>query len=81
MKTSISLADIVDCPKHRRSPYVITHVSQTQFSVSRYYGGCTYRSESYTYLPHTDELIRDDVLRWMQKKRQSKAKVETKSLL
>lgn len=52
------------CPLHRRTPYGITNVRMSQFSVARYSGGCKYNGESYTYLPDTDELIRDDVLKW-----------------
>ena len=53
----------------RNTPFLIQGVSSTQFSVSRHYGGCTYNGKYYTYLYDTDELIRDDVLKWVKKYR------------
>lgn len=61
------LIGVEDCGLHTRTPYGMSHVSQTQLSIARHYGGIKYNGESYTYLPLTDELIRDDVLRWKQK--------------
>lgn len=55
------------CPLHRKTPYGMTNVSMTQLSIARHYGGIKYNGESYTYLPKTDELIRDDVLKWQTK--------------
>jgi len=49
----------------------MTNVSMTQLSIARHYGGCTYQGDSYTYLPHTDELIRDDVLKWQRKQKRA----------
>ena len=43
-------------------PDEIHHVSQSQFSIARYYGGCTFQGASYTYDPVRDVLIRRDVL-------------------
>lgn len=57
------------CGLHRRTPYGMTNVSMTQLSIAKYCGGCKFQGESYTYLPHTDELIRDDVLEWQQKQK------------
>jgi len=42
-------------------------VSALVFKIARHYGGITYNGDSYTYLPKTDELIRDDVLKWKRK--------------
>jgi hypothetical protein len=42
-------------------------VSQSQFSISRYSGGCTINGKSFTYLPDDDMLVRDDVLKWLVK--------------
>lgn len=36
----------------------------TQFSIARFSGAITFNGDTFTYLPDTDELIRDDVLRW-----------------
>lgn len=55
------------CPLHRRSPFLIRSVSSSYFSVARHYGGCKIQGEDYTYRPATDELIRNDVLQWIQK--------------
>lgn len=43
------------------TPERICHVSQTQFSVARHYGGCTLNGRSYIYDPTTDTLVRADV--------------------
>jgi hypothetical protein len=43
-------------------PDEIHHVSRSQFSVARYYGGCTYQGVSYAYDRSRDVLIRRDVL-------------------
>lgn len=51
------------------TPYVIDGVSQSQFSVARHYGGCTYGGREYYYIPTTDELIREDVVKWVTKRR------------
>ena len=55
------------CPLHRKTPFGMTNVSMTQLSIARHYGGIKYNGESYTYLPKTDELIRNDVLKWQTK--------------
>lgn len=61
------LDDLEKCPLHRRTPFGITNVTATQFSIARYYGAVKFNGDSYTYLPDTDELIRDDVLRWKKR--------------
>ena len=38
-------------------------VSMTQLSIARYSGAITVDDKRYTYMPETDELIRDDVLK------------------
>lgn len=50
---------------HRDTPFLIRYVSQTQFSIARHYGGAKYNGSDYTYIPTTDELIRDDVLKFV----------------
>lgn len=69
MKTE--LYGIEKCGLHRRTPYGMTNVSMTQLSIARFYGGCKFNGEDYTYIPTTDELIRNDVLNW--KKKQERA--------
>ena len=68
------LEGLEECGLHRRTPYGMTNVSQTQFSIARYYGGLKFQGDSYTYLRETDELIRDDVWRWKRKKKREAAK-------
>lgn len=43
------------------APEEIHHVSQTQFSVARHFGGCTFQGQRYIYDASTDRLIRADV--------------------
>ena len=47
----------------------MTGVSQTQLSIARHFGGIFFNDEHYRYFPDTDELIRDDVVRWMKKQK------------
>jgi hypothetical protein len=75
--TDIDLEMLAACDLHRRTPYVVRGVSQTQLSVARHYGGCTYNGQVYVYQPLTDELIRNDVLKCvmrLRKKPKSKPK-------
>jgi len=66
------LEGLEDCPLHRRTPFGMTDVSRGMFSVARYAGGCKFNGEHYTYFPDTDELVRDDVLKWQKKQKQKK---------
>lgn len=43
------------------APEEIHNVSQSQFSVSRHFGGCTYIGQLYIYDAGQDRLIRRDV--------------------
>lgn len=43
------------------APDEIHHVSQSQFSVARHYGSCTYMGQPYIYDAGQDRLIRRDV--------------------
>lgn len=53
----------------RETPFLIKCVSLGFFSIARYYGGATYNGQEYTYIHATDELIRNDVLKWITKLR------------
>lgn len=44
-------------------------VSNTQLSIARYYGGTKVNGVHYTYIPESDELVRDDVLKMVMKNR------------
>ncbi len=66
MMPAITTEHVSDCPLSRATPFAIGNVSMTQFSVARFSGGCKINGESYTYiLPH-DQLVRDDVLKWLK---------------
>jgi hypothetical protein len=42
----------------RDTAYMITGVSHTQFSIARHYGGISWNTHYYRYIPETDELVR-----------------------
>lgn len=56
----------------RETPFLICGVSQTYFSIARFYGEANFNGSHYTYLSDTDELIRDDVLKFVMKLRKPK---------
>ena len=58
----------------RDTPFIIAHVRHSQLSVARHYGGARYNGWAYTYMPATDELIRDDVLKWVSRRRRMQKK-------
>lgn len=58
----------------RKTPFVIRGVSQSQFSIARYYGGLKFNGSDYTYFPEADELVRDDVVKFITKLRKPKKK-------
>ena len=74
------LKDLDDCPLHRKSPFGITNVTQTQFSIARYYGGINFNGSIYIYHPYTDELIREDVMKWRAKELKKKHKKQSENL-
>jgi hypothetical protein len=61
---------------HIRAPYLISGISHGIFSIARHYGGMKYQGCSYTYIPESDECVRDDVLKFVTKLRKPK-KVKT----
>jgi len=62
-------------PLSKTTPFAIAGVSTGQLSVARHYGGCRYMGQGYSYIPTTDELVRDDVVAWLAKHRKAQAKV------
>lgn len=48
----------------QEAPERIYGVSQSQFSIARYYGGCKAYGETYHYDANTDSLVRMDI--WQQ---------------
>lgn len=60
----------------RDAPFAIQGVSHGMFSVARHYGGMKYNGHRYNYIPTTDELIRDDVIKWLAKHRKANKPTE-----
>lgn len=58
----------------RATPFVICGVSRSQLSIARFYGGCKFQGRNYSYIPTTDELLRDDVVTWLAKHRKAQRK-------
>lgn len=63
------------------APEKIYHVSQTQLSIARYYGGCSFNGHGYTYNPVDDTLTRNDVLKGEIKTKKQLAKAEKERIL
>lgn len=59
----------------RATPFVICGVSRSQLSIARFYGGCKFQGRNYSYIPTTDELLRDDVVKWLAKHRKAQQKL------
>ena len=57
-----------------RTPLVIASASKTEFARSCKAGAMRYRGVGYTYLPKTDEMIRDEVLKLVRARRRDLAK-------
>jgi len=53
------------CQLPDNPPWLYRNVSQTQLSIARFSGGCRVNGRMYYYNPLTDELVRDDVLKWL----------------
>lgn len=62
----------------KKTPYIIQNVSETQLSIARYFGGCRYDGVYYTSIPVADEIVRNDVLKWIIKYRKDKEAKEKK---
>ena len=45
------------------NPERIHHVSHTQLSIARFYGGCKYNGDDYIYIPSEDVLVRADIFK------------------
>jgi hypothetical protein len=72
------LDDLDACPLHRKTPFGVTNVSMTQLSIARYYGTINFNGYNYIYYPDTDELIREDVMKWKAKQLKAKHKKNEK---
>jgi hypothetical protein len=56
----------------RTTPFPIQGVSQGMFSIARHYGGAKFNGSDYAYIPEHDELVRDDVVKFVAKMRKPK---------
>lgn len=74
--SEVELAALQTTSLTRDTPFIIQGVSNTQLSIARHYGGCRFQNREYRYIPHTDELIRDDVVKWLVKFQKDKRKQE-----
>lgn len=79
MSEKTALDGVGNCGLHKRTPYGITNVSMTQFSIARHYGGIKFNGDHYVYLPDTDELIREDVLRWQKQEAKKRKAINENS--
>ncbi len=70
--TDAEATELQNTKLSRNTPFIIQGASSSQFSIARHYGGCKYRGRLYIYIPTTDELIRDDVLKWATSSRKPK---------
>ena len=79
MQTAIPDADLLalqfaGLPVVQHAPFLITGVSSSIYSTARHAFGATVQGYAYTYLPDTDELIREDVAKWLRKRRADEAR-------
>jgi hypothetical protein len=56
---------------HKRTPYVMHNVSAGQLSIARHSGLIMFNGETYIYFAEFDELVRDDVLAFVHKRRRA----------
>lgn len=61
------------------APERILHIRQTQFSIARFYGGCTFKGHHYVYNPQDDSLTRYDIFQAEAKKRREEKAAERKA--
>jgi hypothetical protein len=78
--TELEYADLLIRDIDKSTPLAICHVSKTQFSIARYSGGCKYQGKYYGYNYDTDELIREDVIKAVEKMRREAKKKEKKQI-
>ncbi len=64
-----------------KAPEIIYHVSYTQLSIARYYGGCTFNGHYYVYNKDDDTLTRDDILRAETKHKNQQIKKKKQAAL
>lgn len=82
-RTSYMTEDEVQAAQalHKRAPFALCNVSHGYFSIARHYGGLTFQGCGYTYMNGHDECIRDDVLKFVAKRRKEEAKAATRAVM
>lgn len=60
----------------QKPPERFYHISTTQLSIARHYGGCRFNGVEYIYDPTTDTLIRGDVLQREQRAKREEEKAK-----
>jgi hypothetical protein len=55
----------------RSTNVAYANVSSTQFSIASHYGGVKINGKHYVYNPTDDSLIREDVVKWIAKKKKT----------
>jgi len=58
----------------RSSNVAYTNVSSTQLSIARHYGVANVQGKHYVYNPTDDSLIREDVVKWIAKKKKNEGR-------
>jgi hypothetical protein len=56
-----------------------TGVSMSQLSIARHYGGCKVQGKHFVYNPVDDSLIREDVVKWIGKRKKQGCKDEERT--
>ncbi len=64
----------------QQPPILYRKISGTQLSIARHSMGATINGARYTYIPPTDELIRNDVLAWLTKRRKAEKSAQAQSM-
>lgn len=55
-----------------KPPREIRNVSESYFSIARYYGGCKAFGANYVYIPPEDKLLREDLVKNYKKQHRRK---------
>jgi hypothetical protein len=64
----------------QQPPILYRYISGTQLSIVRHGVGAVINDRQYTYISATDELIRDDVLAWLTKRRKAEKAEQAQSM-
>lgn len=62
----------------RSASIAYVDVSRTQLSIARHYGGCTVVGKNFLYNAADDSLIREDVVKWVVKRKKEDERNERK---